>query len=114
MNKEDLQTSLYRVLYDKSVVDIVRVLYEEDWPLEELEQVVNERVRLAEHRLIEKVRERLNFHQKQREDMGKTATLYENGPAALAQMGEESIIDELKYLTHDLDQLAGEEGKDGI
>ena len=33
---------IYSILYEKSVVKIVRVLYEDEWPVEELKQLIQE------------------------------------------------------------------------
>lgn len=48
--KEKVEDKIYTILYKNSTVDGVRVLYEDEWPLEELTQLVENVERNATER----------------------------------------------------------------
>lgn len=39
--ESELTDKIYKILFDKSKVDVVRVLYEDEWPIDELANLIS-------------------------------------------------------------------------
>ena len=59
LNPKTMPDKLYNILYEKSEVQGVRVLYEEDFPLDELVEFIQQEIDRAREERTEKILEEL-------------------------------------------------------
>lgn len=53
--KESWEEQIYNILHAKSKVDIVRVLYEDEWPVEELVNLISQAIIADREKLVERL-----------------------------------------------------------